>query len=59
MSKKLATKIVEVINETTNDYDAVDLVEQELWDHYSGLPNPDWYNEDNWVEDGDISEGKS
>tara|TARA_R110000803_G_scaffold180638_1_gene243074 strand:- start:266 stop:409 length:144 start_codon:yes stop_codon:yes gene_type:complete len=27
------------------------LVERELWDHYSGLPNPNWYdkslNEDN------------
>jgi hypothetical protein len=21
----------------------VDLVEEELWDHYSGLPNPAWY----------------
>jgi hypothetical protein len=23
--------------------DSVDLVEGELWDHYSGLPNPSWY----------------
>jgi hypothetical protein len=23
--------------------DSVDLVEEELWDHYSGLPNPSWY----------------
>lgn len=21
----------------------IDLVEEELWDHYSGLPNPSWY----------------
>lgn len=21
----------------------VDLIEEELWDHYSGLPNPHWY----------------
>jgi hypothetical protein len=21
----------------------VDLIEEELWDHYSGLPNPSWY----------------
>lgn len=21
----------------------IDLVEEELWDHYSGLPNPLWY----------------
>lgn len=21
----------------------VNLVEEELWDHYSGLPNPSWY----------------
>lgn len=21
----------------------IDLVEDELWDHYSGLPNPLWY----------------
>jgi hypothetical protein len=21
----------------------VDLIEEELWDHYSGLPNPAWY----------------
>jgi len=44
--KKLAKKIVDVVNTTTNDYDAVDLVEKELWDHYSGLPNPNWYIHD-------------
>ena len=21
----------------------VDLIDENLWDHYSGLPNPDWY----------------
>ena len=21
----------------------VDLISKELWDHYSGLPNPSWY----------------
>jgi len=21
----------------------IDLIEEELWDHYSGLPNPHWY----------------
>jgi len=21
----------------------VDLIEEDLWDHYSGLPNPSWY----------------
>jgi hypothetical protein len=23
--------------------DNINLVEEELWDHYSGLPNPSWY----------------
>ena len=23
--------------------DKVDLIEEGLWDHYSGLPNPMWY----------------
>lgn len=41
--RQLAEKIVGVVNKTTNDYDAADLVEKELWDHYSGLPNPNWY----------------
>jgi hypothetical protein len=54
--KKLAKKIVDVVNTTTNDYDAVDLVEKELWDHYSGLPNPNWYNEDNWDEEHALDE---
>lgn len=21
----------------------VDLIKEDLWDHYSGLPNPQWY----------------
>lgn len=44
--KDIAKNIVKVVNTTTNDYDARDLVEQELWDHYSGLPNPNWYKQD-------------
>ena len=31
----------------------VDLIEQELWDHYSGLPNPAWYQYKKEVEDED------
>jgi len=26
-----------------NILDKVDLIEEGLWDHYSGLPNPLWY----------------
>jgi len=38
----------------------IDMIEAELWDHYSGLPNPAWYqykkeNED--YEEVDISDG--
>jgi hypothetical protein len=29
----------------------VDLIEQDLWDHYSGLPNPSWYQYKKEVED--------
>lgn len=43
--KDIAKEIVEVVNKATNDYDARDLVEKELWDHYSGLPNPNWYKQ--------------
>ena len=43
--KDIAKNIVEVVNNSTNDYDARDLVEKELWDHYSGLPNPNWYKQ--------------
>lgn len=25
--------------------DKIDLVKEELWDHYSGLPNPAWYQQ--------------
>jgi len=27
-----------------------DIVEMELWDHYSGLPNPTWYEYRNQLE---------
>tara|TARA_R110001599_G_scaffold9278_2_gene45945 strand:+ start:1202 stop:1363 length:162 start_codon:yes stop_codon:yes gene_type:complete len=51
----MAEELVEVVNSTTNDYDATDLVERELWDHYSGLPNPNWYdqplNEDDYEKE--------
>lgn len=47
--------IVEIINTTTKDHDVIDLVEKELWDHYSGLPNPSWYDKDNW---GDKNQNK-
>ncbi|MDA9268241.1 hypothetical protein N9P60_00585 [bacterium] len=53
---KLAEKIVEVVNSTSNDYDAKELIEKELWDHYSGLPNPNWYDKDNWDEDHALDE---
>ena len=53
--RKMAEDLVEVVNSTTNDYDATDLVERELWDHYSGLPNPSWYdqplNEDDYEKE--------
>ena len=26
-----------------NNIDTTNLIEEELWDHYSGLPNPSWY----------------
>jgi hypothetical protein len=29
----------------------IDLVEAELWDHYSGLPNPSWYQYKKELED--------
>jgi hypothetical protein len=29
----------------------IDLVEEELWDHYSGLPNPLWYQYKRELED--------
>jgi len=48
--KDIAKNIVKAVNTTTNDYDARDLVEKELWDHYSGLPNPNWYKQDDEEE---------
>ena len=29
----------------------VNLIEEDLWDHYSGLPNPAWYQYKNQLED--------
>jgi hypothetical protein len=29
----------------------IDLIEEELWDHYSGLPNPVWYQYKKELED--------
>ena len=31
----------------------VNLIEEDLWDHYSGLPNPAWYQYKNKLEDED------
>jgi uncharacterized protein (TIGR03643 family) len=30
----------------------VDLIEEDLWDHYSGLPNPSWYQYKKEVNSG-------
>lgn len=29
----------------------IDLIEEDLWDHYSGLPNPMWYQQITELED--------
>ncbi len=29
----------------------IDLIEEDLWDHYSGLPNPAWYEYKKELED--------
>jgi len=29
----------------------INLIEEDLWDHYSGLPNPTWYEYKNQLED--------
>ncbi len=29
----------------------IDLIEEELWDYYSGLPNPMWYQRVKELED--------
>lgn len=29
----------------------VNLIEEDLWDHYSGLPNPAWYQYKKELED--------
>lgn len=44
--KQIEKNIVESVNDLANDYDAAKLIEKELWDHYSGLPNPMWYAQD-------------
>lgn len=31
----------------------VDLIKEDLWDHYSGLPNPQWYEYKKELEDED------
>jgi hypothetical protein len=31
--------------------DEINLIEEELWDHYSGLPNPLWYKYKNSLSD--------
>lgn len=37
----------------------VNLVEEELWDHYSGLPNPLWYQYKKELEDEEDDTGGS
>ena len=35
-----------------------ELIDDELWDHYSGLPNPMWYQHITELDDGeDTSDG--
>jgi hypothetical protein len=29
----------------------INLIEEDLWDHYSGLPNPTWYQYKKELED--------
>lgn len=29
----------------------INLIEEDLWDHYSGLPNPAWYEYQKQLED--------
>jgi hypothetical protein len=31
--------------------DKINLIDDELWDHYSGLPNPMWYQYITEIED--------
>jgi endonuclease YncB( thermonuclease family) len=46
--KDIAHNIVEAVNTTTNDYDARDLVEKELWEYGRCLGTL-------WVEDIDVN----
>jgi hypothetical protein len=32
----------------------VDLIEEDLWDHYSGLPSPLWYQYKEQLEDEEV-----
>jgi hypothetical protein len=35
----------------------INLIEEELWDHYSGLPNPLWYQYKKQLEDEEEAAG--
>ena len=35
--------------------DKVELIDDELWDHYSGLPSPMWYQQINESEETEES----
>jgi hypothetical protein len=35
----------------------INLIEEDLWDHYSGLPNPLWYQYKNQLEDEEDDTG--
>jgi len=37
----------------------IDLIEEDLWDHYSGLPNPTWYEYKKQLEDEEESTSSS
>jgi hypothetical protein len=34
----------------------LDLIEAEMWDHYSGLPNPAWYEYEAQLRNEEIDE---
>lgn len=36
--------------------DKVELIDDELWDHYSGLPSPIWYQQINELEETEENE---
>lgn len=35
---------------------AIDLIAEELWDHYSGLPNPAWYQYDKQLKHNEMTQ---